>query len=186
MSNKYFFLTCLTLFSLNFYAGKLIIERSGDVVAFGNSNPNVRFVGSISNKIGVITDFKIDRKKRKIIELSDCGICYFNIEVGNTTSTYKLDFNNASSFHVFTYPSNKTKKYLNKHQDIKLDDPITKTKSGIAKLKIISIKKISKNTIFNGDIDAKQSLIQLKELYEKGLISDEVYSKKVKEILNEI
>ena len=88
--------------------------------------------------------------------------------------------------HVFTYPSNKTKKYLNKHQDIKLDDPITKTKSGIAKLKIISIKKITKNTISNGDIDAKQSLIQLKELYEKGLISDEVYSKKVKEILNKI
>ena len=67
-----------------------------------------------------------------------------------------------------------------------MDDPITKTKSGIAKLKIISIKKITKNTILNGDIDPKQSLIQLKELYEKGLISDEVYSKKVKEILNKI
>lgn len=218
MSNKYLFLTCLTFFSLNSSAGKLIVERSGDVVAIGNSNPNVRFIGSISNKTGTFNEFKIDRKKRKIIELPDCGICYFDINVGNTTSTYELDFNKASSFHIFTYPSNKTKKYLKKYQDIKFDDPITKTKSGIAKLKVISIKKISKNITLDADTNnvfagealeppkigktvsasantsknttqeknLETSLIKLKELYEKGLISDEVYSKKIKEILNEI
>ena len=108
--------------------------------------------------------------------------------------------------------------YLKKYQDIKFDDPITKTKSGIAKLKVISIKKISKNITLDADTNnvfagealeppkigktvsasantsknstqeknLETSLIKLKELYEKGLISDEVYSKKIKEILNEI
>ena len=196
-------------------AADLIFKRNSELISFSKNKANLPIILDVFPSTNfVITNEKlIDKKKFSRNQIENIKISpgkyliQLKVEGVKKISEYLLEVSeHDKEIFIELFQNKHNKKYLKKYNLIKKNSALIKTSSGYINAIVSSHSEYKKSDSYNQSIkelpkkenpklqvkksinegDPLQKLSELKDLYEAGLVSEEVYSRMQKKYLEQI